>query len=97
MRFNTSHGVNVDLKGNNDGRTISLRQSRDGQGNMELSIGAKQQSREKSRRRQSYMEGNGTREVEPARTASRMGRSSRETDVERLKESSGAASRSRRS
>ena len=97
MRFNTSHGVNVDLKGNNEGRTISLRQSRDGQGNMELSIGAKQQSREKSRRRQSYIDGSGIREVEPARTASRMGRSSRETDVERLKESSGAASRSRRS
>ncbi|KAL8640822.1 MAG: hypothetical protein Q9228_002300 [Teloschistes exilis] len=97
MRFNASQGVNVDLKGNSEGRTISLRQSRDGQGNMELSIGSKYDSREKSRRRQSYVDGAGVRELEYARTASRMGRSSREVVRDRTKDRSMGASRSRKS
>ncbi|KAL9583518.1 MAG: hypothetical protein Q9212_002658 [Teloschistes hypoglaucus] len=98
MRFNASQGVNVDLKGNSEGRTISLRQSRDGQGNMELSIGSKHDSRDKSRRRQSYVDGAGVRELEYARTASRMGRSSREVLRDRTKDRSmGPSSRSRKS
>ncbi|KAL8736988.1 MAG: hypothetical protein Q9181_002128 [Wetmoreana brouardii] len=94
MRFN------VDLKGNAEGRTISLRQSRDGGGSMELSIGTKPESketREKSRRRQSYIDGTGVKELEFARTASRMGRPPREMDGNRLKDRSAAPSRSRRS
>ncbi|KAI4252258.1 MAG: hypothetical protein LQ352_004390 [Teloschistes flavicans] len=97
MRFPASQGVNVDLKGNSEGRTISLRQSRDGQGNMELSIGSKYESRDKSRRRQSYVDGAGVRELEYARTASRMGRSSREVVRDRPKDRSTAPSRSRKS
>ena len=42
MRFNASQGVNVDFKGGGVvGRTISLRQSGDRMGEMELSIGSK--------------------------------------------------------
>ena len=97
MRFNTSQGVNVDLKGGAKDRTISLRQSREGEGNMELSIKGKNEAREKSRRRQSYIDGTTVRELESIRTASRMGRSSRETDGERLKDRPAIASQSRRS
>ncbi|KAL8940435.1 MAG: hypothetical protein Q9211_002271 [Gyalolechia sp. 1 TL-2023] len=97
MRFNTSQGVNVDLKGAAKDRTISLRRSREGEGNMELSIGGKNEAREKSRRRQSYIDGSTVRELESLRARSRMGRSSREADGERLKERSVAASQSRRS
>ncbi|KAL8652930.1 MAG: hypothetical protein Q9210_002399 [Variospora velana] len=97
MRFNASQGVNVDLKGGAEGRTISLRQSREGEGNMELSIRAKNEAREKSCRRQSYVDGSTVRELESIRTGSRMGRSSREADGERLKERTTAASQSRRS
>ncbi|KAI4203099.1 MAG: hypothetical protein LQ350_002147 [Teloschistes chrysophthalmus] len=97
MRFNASQGVNVDLKGNSEGRTISLRQSRDGQGNMELSIGSKYDSKERSRRRQSYVDGAGVRELEYARTTSRMGRSSREVVRDRTKDRSMGPSHSRKS
>lgn len=97
MRFNASQGVNVDLKGGAEGRTISLRQSREGEGNMELSIRAKNEARDKSRRRQSYIDGATVRELESARSGSRMGRASRDTDGERMKERSVAASQSRRS
>ncbi|KAL8755621.1 MAG: hypothetical protein Q9199_003526 [Rusavskia elegans] len=97
MRFDPSHSVNVDLKGGAKGQTISLRQSREGDGNIELSIGAKPEAREKSRRRQSYVDGAGVRELEFVRSASRMGRTSGKTDTERPKERSVAPSRSRRS
>ncbi|KAI4086461.1 MAG: hypothetical protein LQ344_007525 [Seirophora lacunosa] len=97
MRFNASQGVNVDLKGGAEGRTISLRQSREGEGNMEFSIRAKNEARERSHRRQSYVDGTTVRELESIRTGSRMGRSSREADGDRLKDGSVAASRSRRS
>ncbi|KAL9594729.1 MAG: hypothetical protein Q9219_006868 [cf. Caloplaca sp. 3 TL-2023] len=97
MRFNTSQGVNLDLKGGAKDRTISLRQSREGEGNMELSIRGKTEAREKSRRRQSYIDGTTVRELESLRTASRMGRSLHEADGERPKDRSIAASQSRRS
>ncbi|KAI4132790.1 MAG: hypothetical protein LQ338_000494 [Usnochroma carphineum] len=97
MRFNASQGVNVDLKGGGEGQTISLRQSREGEGNMELSIRAKNESREKSRRRQSYMDGTTVRELESIRTGSRMGRPARDADGERARERSVAVSQSRRS
>ncbi|KAL8939122.1 MAG: hypothetical protein Q9216_003535 [Gyalolechia sp. 2 TL-2023] len=97
MRFNTSQGVNVDLKGGAKDRTISLRQSREGEGNMELSIKGKNETRDKSRRRQSYIDGSTVRELETLRAGSRMGRPSREADGERLKERSVVASQSRRS
>ncbi|KAL8978907.1 MAG: hypothetical protein Q9205_005629 [Flavoplaca limonia] len=97
MRFDPSHSVNVDLKGGAKGQTISLRQSREGDGNIELSIGAKPDAREKSRRRQSYVDGTGVKELEYVRTASRMGRTSSKADTERAKERSVAPSRSRRS
>ena len=97
MRFDPSHSVNVDLKGGAKGQTISLRQSREGDGNIELSIGAKPEAREKSRRRQSYVDGTGVKELEYVRTASRMGRTSSKADTERVKERSVAPSRSRRS
>lgn len=97
MRFNAAQAVHVDLKGGAEGRTISLRQSREGEGNMELSIQAKNENQEKSRRRQSYVDGTTVRELESLRTGSRMGRQSRETDSDRLKERSVAPSQSRRS
>jgi len=83
MRFNASQGVNLDLKGGIEGRTISLRQSKDGgEGEMELSIGSRGRAvgsrpaivgREKSRRRYSYMDGHtgGVTEVERPKTSSR--------------------------
>ncbi|KAL8949595.1 MAG: hypothetical protein Q9222_004310 [Ikaeria aurantiellina] len=97
MRFNAAQGVNLDFKGSAEGRTISLRQSKEGEGNIELSIGSKQEAREKSRRRQSYVDGTAVRELEFSRTASRMGRSSGKAENERIKERSVAPSRSRRS
>ncbi|MCJ1480728.1 hypothetical protein MMC06_000883, partial [Schaereria dolodes] len=43
MRFDATQGVKFDLKGDSvEGRIISLRQSREGVGEMELSIGGKQ-------------------------------------------------------
>ncbi len=83
MRFNASQGVNLDLKGGIEGRTISLRQSKDGgEGNMELNIGSRGRTvgtrppiagREKSRRRYSYVDGQtgGVTEVERTKTSSR--------------------------
>ncbi|KAI4246330.1 MAG: hypothetical protein L6R40_001998 [Gallowayella cf. fulva] len=97
MRFDASQPVNLDLKGGAKGQTISLRQSKEGDGNIELSIGTKPDAREKSRRRQSYVDGAGVRELEVSRTASRMGRSSGKVGNDRVKERSVAPSRSRRS
>ncbi|KAI4214753.1 MAG: hypothetical protein LQ351_002829 [Letrouitia transgressa] len=96
MRFNPARGVNLDLKGGTEGRTISLRQSRDGDGNMELSIGARSEARDKSRRRQSYVDGSSVRELESPRTTSRIGRLFRRNDDGKPKERLLASSRSRR-
>ena len=92
LRFNASQDINFDLKSGIEGRTISVRPSKDGDGDMELSIGARGRAagvvhgssrppvtgREKSRRRYSYIEGQGgVTEVErekltqPSRPASR--------------------------
>lgn len=67
-------GVNVDLNPGMEGRSISLRQSRDGDGDMELSIGSRGRTvgtrpagREKSTKRYSIIEGNVVKELEPAR------------------------------
>jgi len=107
MRFNASHGVNLDLKGGSvEGRTISLRQSRDGgDGEMEFSIGAKSSKtssrtdlREKGRKRYSLFGGGSIRELEPASSAGR--RSSRSVNADEESKSWSrkiAGSRSRRS
>ncbi|KAK4697697.1 hypothetical protein P7C71_g402, partial [Lecanoromycetidae sp. Uapishka_2] len=80
MRFNASQGVNVEFRGNAaEGRKINLRQSRDGEGDMELNISARGRNavparppaRAKSTRRYSYVEGQGTKELERTRTSSR--------------------------
>lgn len=81
MRFNASQGVNVEFKGNAaEGRKINLRQSKDGEGDMELNIGARGRNlvparppaRAKSTRRYSYADdGQGVRELERVRTTSR--------------------------
>ncbi|MCJ1336872.1 hypothetical protein MMC09_002150 [Bachmanniomyces sp. S44760] len=78
MRFNASHGVNLDFKGDSvEGRTISLRQSREVQGEVELNIGGKNSSpkskdgreKDKSVRRYSYLGGDkGVQEIEYSRT-----------------------------
>ena len=87
MRFDASQGVKFDLKGDSvDGRVISLRQSGEGVGEMELSIGGKQgnssmttgsipRGRERSVRRYSYMgAGKGVQQIEYTRSKSRVGR-----------------------
>ena len=80
MRFNASQGVNVEFKGNSaEGRKINLRQSRDGDGEMELNISARGRDsansrpavRAKSTRRYSHVDGEGTKELERTRTTSR--------------------------
>ena len=77
MRVDASHGVNVDLKGGMEGRRISVRQNKD-EGEMEFSIGshgrattgAERESREKSRKRTSYRNGQSETEIERTRTRS---------------------------
>ena len=106
VRFNPA-SVNLDVKrGTTDGRTISFRQSREAQGEMELSIGAKERhglsrtaSRNEARERHtktypSVRGFGGVREVEVARSTSRA-RGEREPGRDRTR--SIAASRSRRS
>lgn len=100
-----SKGINVDLKGGSvEGRTISLRQIEQGQGGMELSIGARERidgdrddAGERSRRRYSVIEDGGVKELDYARTASRVGRDQKEIEIGREKERRVAESRSRRS
>ena len=78
MRVDASHGVNVDLKGGMEGRRISVRQYKD-EGEMEFSIGSRgrtavgagRESREKSRKRYSYRDGQSETEIERMRTVSR--------------------------
>lgn len=107
VRFHPSSGVNLDVKGGSvEGRSISLRQSREGDGEMEFSIGAKEkhslsrtasrnEGRERHQKRYPSVPGTGhSAELEVARSASRM-RGEREAGRER--EKSVAGSRSRRS
>lgn len=104
MRFSAAHGVNVDFKGASmEGRTISLRPSKDGgEGEMEVSIGAKAsntenkaKSRDKSQKRRSYMESSG-RELEPAGNSSRS-RTAKIKDEIKARGRSVVGSKSRRS
>lgn len=86
MRFNASQGVNVQLKGNMEGRTISMKQSKDGEGAMEIAIGSRGRtvgsrpqapSTDRSRRSSrsySYTDGQGVMEVERHKTSSRPSR-----------------------
>ena len=107
VRFNPASGVNLDVKGGStEGRTISFRQSRDAQGEMELSIGAKERhslsrtaSRNEARERHakkypSVRGAAGVKQVEVARSVSRA-RGEREPGRDRTR--SVAGSRSRRS
>ena len=103
MRF--PQGVNIDLKGGGvEGRTISLRQSGEGEGGMELSIGgrgrnpaSKNETSDRSRKRSSYIEDGGAREMEYSRSLSQVAQPDK--DVENLveRERKVAGSRSRRS
>ena len=78
MRVDASHGVNVDLKGGMEGRRISVRHNKD-EGKMEFSIasrgrtatGAGRESREKSRKRSSYRNGQSETEIARTRAVSR--------------------------
>ena len=106
MRFNASQAVNVDFKGSSvDGRTISLRPSKDGGGgNMVLGIGGKSGAtssrpllKEKSRKRYSFVESSGVRELEAASGAGRLTRESKTRESSRAPEKRIAVSRSRRS
>ena len=105
MRFNASQAVNVDFKGSSVGRTISLRPSKDGGGgDMVLDIGGKSGAtssrpplREKSRKRYSFVESSGVRELEAASGSGRLTRESRTRESSRAPEKRIAVSRSRRS
>ena len=106
MRFNASQAVNVDFKGEGiKGRTISLRPSNDGdEGDMVLGIGGKSGAassraplKEKGRKRYSYVESSGTRELEAGGGGRRSRRESRTRESSRAAEKRVAVSRSRRS
>ena len=82
MRFNASQEVNIQMKGGID--AISLKQSKDGEREVELGIGSRGRTvgsrpsvtaREKSRRSYSYIDGQGVTEVERPKTSSRPPRS----------------------
>ena len=95
VRFNASQNVNLDLTGDGvETRTISLRQSGESEGGMELSIGGLDRGggsvsmgRERSwRGRSSYIDGSsGGRELEYARSVGREGDREREKEKEREK------------
>lgn len=103
MRF--PQGVNIDLKGGGvEGRTISLRQSGEGEGGMELSIGgrgkisgSKNDASDRSRKRSSYIEDGGTREMQYARSLSQVAQPDKDTENMVERERKVAGSRSRRS
>lgn len=98
-------GVHVDLKsGGVEGRTISLRQSVEVEGGMELSIGGREKNpgsrnemMERSRKRSSYVDDGGARELEPSRSLSQVPRADREMENAAERERKVAGSRSRRS
>jgi hypothetical protein len=107
MRFNASQGINLDLKGGYEGRTINLKQSKD-EGEMELNIGSKGRTvgnrparpaaEEKSRRRHSYIDGEAVTALERSRTTSRVRDEIAEVDEPRIvQERITTTSRSRRS
>lgn len=89
MRFDASHGVNVDLKGGMEGRTISVRQNKD-EGEMEFSIGSRgrttvgagRESQDKSRKRYTYREGQSETAIERTRSVSRAVTKIREKEEE---------------
>ena len=106
MRFNASQAVNVDFKASSvEGRTISLRPSKDGGGgDMVLGIGGKSGAtssrpslKEKGRKRYSFVESSGVRELEAASGAGRLTRESKTRESSRAPEKRIAVSRSRRS
>lgn len=98
-------GVNVDLGEGVEGRTISLRPSAEGEGGMELSIGGARdrstgggnEPSDRSRKRNSYVDHSGTKEVEYARSVSRIPRADRDAELTLERERRMAGSRSRRS
>ena len=101
LRFNPE-GINVKMQGGIEGRAINLRKSKEGDGDMELSIesranleargrpiGSRPTLREKSRKRFSYIEGQGVQELESLqpeapRTVSRARMQCREEDEPRV-------------
>lgn len=95
VRFNASQNVNLDLTGDGvETRTISLRQSGESEGGMELSIGGLDRGggsvsmgRERSwRGRSSYIDGSSAgRELEYARSVGKEGDREREKEKEREK------------
>ena len=78
MRFDASQGVNVDLKSGMEGRMISVRQTRE-EGELEFSIGSRgrtatgagRESREKSRKRSAYRNGQSETQIERIRAINR--------------------------
>ena len=107
MRFNAAQGINLDLRGGYEGRTISLKQSKD-EGEMELNIGSrgrtvgsrpvKPAAEEKGRRRYSCVDGEGVTELERSRTTSGVRGEIVEADEPRIaRERIITTSRSRRS
>lgn len=98
-------GVNIDVKpGGVEGRTISLRQSGEGEGGMELSIGgrgknsgSKNETSDRSRKRSSYIEAGGAREMEYARSFSQVAQPDKDVGYVVERESKVAGSRNRRS
>lgn len=97
-------GANVDLKGGGvEGKTINLRQLGQGDGGMELSIGSREMLegrrndvKDKSQKRSSYIDSSGLRELEYARSASRVSREDKERES-REKERRALELRTRRS
>ena len=89
MRFDASQGVNVDLKGGMEGRMITFRQTKE-EGELEVSIGSRgrtatgagRESREKSRKRSAYRNGQSETQIERTRTISRPQMKIRETEDE---------------
>ncbi|KAL2046630.1 hypothetical protein ABVK25_011669 [Lepraria finkii] len=107
MRFNAAQGINLDIRGGYEGRTISLKQSKD-EGEMELNIGsrgrtvgsrpARPAAEEKGRRRHSNVHGEGVTELERSMTTSGVRGEIVEADEPRIaRERIITTSRSRRS
>ena len=89
MRFDASQGVNVDLKSGMEGRMISVRRTKE-EGELEFSIGSRgrtatgaaRESREKSRKRSAYRNGQSETQIERAGTINRPQTKIRETEEE---------------